>query len=316
LLLLSRFCRFAMCEIRDEAFDRQSTASDTASITWPLTPEIDLSIRALGSCLSTVLYGEWWNAMGGSLLPHLRFYGSNSTLVLSRLRRANYCPSDVTRVVQQYSPTSLYYLSMLQRPEQVRKHSSCTDLKCCAYQLDPSTYRTSHVDGAVDCNCTHIGPPIADVVKLIAARKIPLLTSTLDGKTGRLKINVVPYTPGLEYVAISHVWADGLGNLQDNKISTCQLLRLAKMMTALRDQRSNMELLNTGRLDTLLRKRRGASVRFWMDTLCVPLRHVDSDARDAAIDQMKDVYRNAYQVLVPDAELDTQWFNETAVDAT
>ena len=127
LLLLSLFCSLAKCDDEGNDSGLQTTASDIATTTWPLTPEIDLSLRALGSYLSTVLYGEWWSAMNGSILPRLRFYGSNSTLVLNRLRRANWCPSDVTRVVQQYSPTSLYFVSMLQRPEQGRNHSRVTN---------------------------------------------------------------------------------------------------------------------------------------------------------------------------------------------
>lgn len=176
LLLLSRFCGLAICENYTDDFNRQTTASNIATTTWPLSPEIDLSIRSLGSYLSTVLYGELWAALDGSVLPRLRFYGSQSTLVLNPLRRANYCPSDVTRAVQQYSPSSLYYLSMLERPEQRRDHSRCTDLKCCAYQLDPSTYRTRHIDGHANCECMYLGPPIDEVVRTIADGKIPLLT--------------------------------------------------------------------------------------------------------------------------------------------
>lgn len=305
LLLLSQFCSLAICDNEGNDSGRQTTASGIATTTWPLTPEIDLSLRALGSYLSSVLYGELWSAMNGSILPMLRFYGSNSTLVLSRLRRANWCPSDVTRVVQQYSPTSLYYVSILQRSEQGRNHRRCTDFKCYAFQLEPSTYRTKHVDSANDCECTHVGPPMSEVIRTIRDGKVPLLTSRLDRKTGSPRIDVVPYTPGVEYIAVSHVWADGLGNLQENKIPTCQILRLAKMMAELRDRPNTMRLLNTGRFNTLLRKQRGASVRFWMDTLCVPLRQVDGNARDDAIAQMREVYLNAYQVLVLDAELES-----------
>lgn len=133
--------------------------------------------------------------------------------------------------------------------------------------------------------------------------KIPLLSIIVDERADAVVVSVEPYKAGLEYIAISHVWADGLGNTDRNALPRCQLLRMRQLLDELRDQARSWNLINRLRPSTLTRRYRNVSMRFWLDTLCVPLRQHHADARDRAISQMKDVYMNAYQVLVLDTEL-------------
>jgi len=68
-----------------------------------------------------------------------------------------------------------------------------------------------------------------------------------------------PATPGwpavIPYVAISHVWSDGLGNAIANTLPWCQLQRIQGLVDALyQDTAGNQH-----------------PVPFWMDTLCVPV---------------------------------------------
>ena len=92
-------------------------------------------------------------------------------------------------------------------------------------------------------------------------------------------------------MALSHVWADGLGNPYANALPQCQLLRLLSLL-----QRSNMPLGSEDSDQELL---------LWCDTLCCPVK--PSEAKTRALVQMKRTYQNATMVLVLDASL--QLFN-------
>lgn len=73
----------------------------------------------------------------------------------------------------------------------------------------------------------------------------------------------------------------GLGNLKENAIPQCQMIRLQRLVDALYDADER-------------------PVPFWLDTLCVPLRR---RFRRTSIVSMASIYRNADKVLVLDSSL-------------
>ena len=85
------------------------------------------------------------------------------------------------------------------------------------------------------------------------------------------------------YVAISHVWADGLGNLSENAMPACQLAFLQRAVNEANGTQSSLV------------------TPFWIDTLCVPVN--DDIARRVAINRMASVYHDAEAVLVVDSSL-------------
>ena len=85
----------------------------------------------------------------------------------------------------------------------------------------------------------------------------------------------------LPYVAISHVWSQGLGNRHNNAVFLCQLQRLQRYANRLVPPAHR-------------------PVPMWIDTICVPL---EADARMEAIKTMDAVYQNALAVLVVDQTL-------------
>lgn len=89
-----------------------------------------------------------------------------------------------------------------------------------------------------------------DVSMMLNSGHIPLISSINDDDNSG-KIKLVAADLDSPYVAISHVWSDGLGNLTKNALPKCQLLRLSSLVQNL-PQRSS-------RID-----------RFWLDTICVP----------------------------------------------
>ncbi|XDG01327.1 hypothetical protein ABKA04_000942 [Annulohypoxylon sp. FPYF3050] len=86
------------------------------------------------------------------------------------------------------------------------------------------------------------------------------------------------------YVAISHVWSDGLGNLHQNALPRCQLRRLSDLVKALPGDYS--------------------AQLFWCDTICIPPDSVNRPkAQSCALDQMRTVYSKPKTVLVLDSWL-------------
>lgn len=284
---LSYFCCMASCRA-------------DALIRWPLAPEVDISLRVLGQRLASAFIGGLGSfVLKGSILWNLQF--PDPPLAVTRMRDNNWCPSEIIRSLEQFSPATLYYASLLRRSNITKDHRNCTSRKCYAFLVDETTYQTRHVE--LECKCSFLGPDIVSVVDIIKAGKVPLLTIDVDRKSDNLQVLVESYEAGTEYIALSHVWADGLGNSTTNTLPSCQLLRLKLILDELRNSSSSLSQLNSARLNAFIRKRRNISLRFWMDTLCIPVDPTLREMRTKSIKQMKDIYRNSYQVLVLDAEL-------------
>ena len=83
------------------------------------------------------------------------------------------------------------------------------------------------------------------------------------------------------YVAISHVWADGLGSNTEKGLPTCQIKRIHKYVCQLLP---------------------GGTPAFWIDGLCIP---EERELRKMAIRKMGDTYKRALKVLVFDESIRT-----------
>ncbi|KAI8986286.1 hypothetical protein BD414DRAFT_461964 [Trametes punicea] len=148
---------------------------------------------------------------------------------------------------------------------------SCQPTSSKVLTVDTRTYRPQHA--TPDCACQSVAPPITDVHGLLEENKIPVLV--FDGS--RLSVRSACAGP---YVAISHVWADGLGSTTEAGLPICQVHRIA--------QRAR-ELVPDG--------------TFWIDALCVPS---ERDLRRKAIVLMANTYEQADKVLVVDGGVRAQ----------
>ena len=97
---------------------------------------------------------------------------------------------------------------------------------------------------------------------------------------------IVYIANGLEYVAISHVWAHVLGNPKANALPSCQILRLKRLSADL----------------VWSSTRRATQTAFWVDTLCIPIDPVRKELRKLAITQLANTFRQARQAVVLDAD--------------
>ncbi|KAF2096006.1 hypothetical protein NA57DRAFT_78777 [Rhizodiscina lignyota] len=220
-----------------------------------------------------------------------------------------WCPHQVRNLSDLLDSEDLEFLAEFDRtPYQTVTHGACVgEPRCVANNVDMLEYVTKHVEGG--CRCEMIGPPPQTVQEIIATGGVPLISIRTDCQTGTLRLNVKTRTPRSRYIAISHVWSDGLGNIVDNSLPTCQIKRLERYIKDIPFAADNAPLsagplrIDWQRLNIQSGSASGDEVLFWMDTLCIPVSPEAAVLRARAINQMASVYAAAVQVLVLDAEL-------------
>lgn len=182
-------------------------------------------------------------------------------------------------------------------PQLHQMEATCTLVKCKLRQLNDSTYRTRHAPGCQG-SCSFVGADPDHLANILVDHKsIPLIDASPDWDNVKrfTCIDLKAWDGVAPFVAISHVWADGLGNPQANALPRCQMMRLSKMVQNL-----------TGR----------ANAYFWLDTICVPpddalnstdraTSHRQRLAQDFAMTKMRETYEKSEHVLVLDSWLYT-----------
>lgn len=202
------------------------------------------------------------------------------------LFEAGWCDSEAeARPLRRTTTISaLLYLSRVSRSLHSKSHRGCSIDNCAHPSLNPATYRPVHVDE--DCLCSDIGLHNTQKLEmeiLLRNGKYPVITySGTDAFGCLLKVHEPTIIDGImKYVAISHVWSDGLGNLHENALPACQLHKIQYEVNSLYPQREG-------------------DIPFWIDTVCVPR---EDATRRLAIQSMRKVYEQAEKVLVFDSIL-------------
>ena len=214
------------------------------------------------------------------------------------------------------------------------RHSRCS-LNCCnVFSVDPETYHIRHRcsnDGSCEFLPRQPDRWYSQLCEIIDQGMIPLVSSFVNAG-GRLAIELHASTPAARYVAISHVWAGGLGNFEENALPECQLLRIHNLVdNSIRTPTGNTFARKSAAFLSHAKRqiqstyttltRSGAKSLYWIDTLCIPVttqRKLRSQAswglegealakqneyRTEAINSMAQIYAGATSVLVIDPEL-------------
>ncbi|KAI0854809.1 hypothetical protein F4860DRAFT_498347 [Xylaria cubensis] len=242
-------------------------------------------------------------------------------LLRSTMVRNGWCQSELDDIFANQDLLTVYYLAQIERSQVFSlPHNQCTKDACVAIN-SPShpPYRRSHTIDA--CQCREIFVNTEALCRIIEDGDIPLvyLEPTAHG-TFRLRLKRMGSLSS--YVAISHVWSDGLGNPSGNSLFQCEI-------ESLRDSLHHIPIKRYIKLRTICRLfrlipgclasklfRRGKpdfrKQLFWMDTLCIPVaKSTDPPTRVARINALKSqaihrmnmVYYGATHVLILDGEL-------------
>ncbi|KAJ5706179.1 hypothetical protein N7536_001868 [Penicillium majusculum] len=250
---------------------------------------------------------------------HVQRWMFTGEIETKRMVAEGWCPLEAAkcRVAGGGVDTPAYLLQLMRVKPGWNKitHKSCKNTECVANNVDESEYVTRHVQE--DCTCSHLQANIEQLHTILRDGGVPLLMLTPDGEdelgNQNFKVDIVSKRVGKQYLAISHVWSDGLGNTEGNSLPNCQLRLLYEEARHVltggeyvpRYEGGPFAALHTSaaRLahfagsQTL---RRGDSVLLWIDTLCIPHQ---PDVRSLAIQRIREVYEDAYRTMIIDSEM-------------
>lgn len=262
--------------------------------------EIWLSIAALAEVVEQTFLNVYddgpilsWRSGG-----NVRF----GDFIIEEMELNGWCPFDVKRInYNTKSVSTLYYLANLQPPRADLDHSSCTGEICTAMQIG-SSYKTKHT--TEDCKCDEISD-VGAVIMALKGKNIPLVqavdTIMEDGQSTNSPFKFIDSDNVVDFVAISHVWAEGLGNPHGNSLPSCSLQWVSDLASDLAKE----EELPSPDLGS-------RPMPFWIDTLCVPIQ--PKEMHTVAMNRLRIPYQNNQHVLVLDSYLYTQ--NSTDLTAS
>jgi hypothetical protein len=195
-----------------------------------------------------------------------------------------WCPFTIANILLPSSSPSLFEYARLFRDHPLfihQDHAECNASECAVSNVDTSTYKTKHND--VFCNgendCETLTPDMQIVKVKLEDGKIPVISFAENQGLMTLGSEDGPY------VAISHVWADGMGSTSETGIPICVVRFLSEAATA------SFNSIHGTEVD---------AIPFWIDSLCVPY---ETDLRGKAIGLMAKTYASAAAVVVVDASM-------------
>lgn len=203
---------------------------------------------------------------------------ARSSFVVKRMKDRHWCLRRIFELLTSFNSPTLAFASDFDMQHKI-EHDRCTELSCVFSEVKLEDYKTQHADGCSDCS--FVLAREEQINEILKRRAFPLV-NTIDQDNHQEIIDLTDSSREAGYVAISHVWSDGLGNPDDNAIPRCQLLKLSSMVRSLEGDSSN---------------------RFWLDTICCPPDGKDREAQDLAIGMMRETYKRADKVLVLDSFL-------------
>ncbi|MCJ1377943.1 hypothetical protein MMC17_001039 [Xylographa soralifera] len=184
------------------------------------------------------------------------------------------------------STQMLHFLSKMLKHDAYRSHQACQPQQCIAGQIDLATYEPKHRDE--NCDCTLISVEEEKLNNILEQGSLPLLRFRKDTAYDNGHIELVVSTETSSYIALSHVWADGLGNPHNNALPRCQILWLHGLMGRSNEGSDQHDEQDSGSL-------------YWLDTLCCPAK--PGLGKTTTLGMMKNIYKNASHVLVLDLSL-------------
>jgi len=208
-------------------------------------------------------------------------WGSGA-LISEQMELQGWCPF-IIEGAGNHELETRFYFTTLSGPKLMLNHAKCTEMEC-IYS------RNKDAQHAANCSaCDMLPSPVSEVVSAIDRESIPVLQYLPAKDFAPPKLGFHESDSNTPYVAISHVWSDGLGNPAGNEIYTCQAERLQQAVDQI-FQRQNS-------------KSSGGGSCWWLDSLCVPSADEYKKQRAKAITGMKSIYTKANSVLIIDSGL-------------
>ena len=196
------------------------------------------------------------------------------------LQDLGWCPFQVEMMEKTLSNSTIDWLVARRFSQDPDGHDACTVQNCDRNNVDEKTYQQVHIcpDGA----CEKIKLDAPKVKSILATDGIPVVRIEMGGNYLSLVVEARPKSQKSDFIAISHVWADGLGGDTETGLNQCQVEKVYNLI-----------------VQPQLRSDRGDIAPIWLDCLCIPNKQ-DKSAYIKALVGIRDVYLGASKVLVLD----------------
>ena len=227
-----------------------------------------------------------------------------------RLLAHGWCMTEVKLMLDNaMSLQTLHFIANLDKTDAGQNHQACDTRQCMIYQNNLGTYRTQHVNK--NCDCPELFVDQEALYAILRTKALPLIRVRPSQTLEALSVDVGASQPTSRYVALSHVWADGLGNPYANALPCCQLLNIGKLIQGL-----DMDFRARDAQDDHVKERDSREEKeellLWCDTLCCPIQ--PKVAKDLALEYMHRTYQDATYVLVLDSSLRHCDINKSGID--
>lgn len=210
------------------------------------------------------------------------------------LERSGCCPSQIQMLIEEFpSPQALSFVATCFHEDgSLSHHASCDQYTCRASRSVDAGRMPYHVSDSCECQFLRIDED--QLIECLEKGSLPLLRIKGEANTEDISVEVVASTDSTPYVALSHVWADGLGNSEATALPRCQLSRLKALINSLDFEYTNepFPLDSSGEKSEML---------LWCDSLCCPVASLEG--KNLALEQMYRTYDEAAVVLVLDRGL-------------
>ena len=198
------------------------------------------------------------------------------------LRENGFCPSYYEYLDYAGISAIEYFCVAGPTNKSISDHLSCNNTMCLETRTVLGVDKANHLES--DCVCQSVSILSTRVREILVSGNYFVIdiTRLLDMKSSHSEA-IVPYHSGLTYVAFSHVWSHGLGNIADQGLPVCRLRYLRNLIFSLK--------ATFGRI-----------THFWIDAMCIP---EDTNLKKKSIGLMDQVYRNSTVVMALDVMLQT-----------
>jgi hypothetical protein len=192
---------------------------------------VERAVAALGEFLSCLVVNVLLDQEMQNQVDVNWWSKGPATFYRKLFENSRWCVSEWDRLISQTkSIAGISYYTDLDAPMADKCHKTCTVDLCHTYQIDKSVYKTKHA--TLDCRCQKIHADRKRVEHFLSNDSFPILRfddDIVDTRDGPL-LRAESWESGKPYVAISHVWADGMGNPNNNELPACQLRRIQKLV--------------------------------------------------------------------------------------
>lgn len=250
----------------------------------------------LGYAVSKACDVAWKGSPRGSLLPvEWRTVIGKHFLKSILLDRSGCCPSKIEMLIQAFgsSPQALSFVAVCIHVDGIQSnHASCDGRTCRLEGSATSRQVPHHVSDSCGCKLLQVDEKL--LADCLEKGCLPLLRIRGEHDIDEMTVEVVASTDSTCYVALSHVWADGLGNPKATALPRCQLSRAKALVNDL-----DFDYLRRTAASDL--PENASEMLLWCDTLCCPVQ--SKEAQKMALMQMYRTYERASAVLVLDRGL-------------